>query len=278
MERLNPNHTAWAPLAAIAAVGALLLLNGCANDGRMVEVGAVTGGGQIPNENFPTPTPTVDPDTTATPNPTPTDGPDNTPTPAPTASPTATPDPDESPTPTPAPTPSLACGTVVIRDVRLSGDAGESHFRPWADLDIANPNGSTINGFGIPEGTYDRVRFTMHKRTGSDSNGPGTGNPEVNHSIHICGTWQGVQFDYTDDTTDNVDRRDPAGVTVDLDGPGKLFVVFDSSTWFDGIDLTQATVAADGIVYLAHHENEELQRQFRDNFKASVKLANDLHR
>jgi hypothetical protein len=163
---------------------------------------------------------------------------------------------------------------VVIRDLRISSTAGdEIRAREWADLDLLDPDASTLNDLSVTPGTYDRVRFTMHKRTGEGSGGPGTGNPEVNHSIHLCGSWQGQPWDYTDDTTENVDRRDPGGVTIDAGGPAKLFVVFDMTTWFAGIDLTGATVAADGVVYLAHHENAALQRALRDNIRDSIRLA-----
>lgn len=173
------------------------------------------------------------------------------------------------------PSPSLSCGMVVIRDLRISGGSGNDiDFRAWADLDLMDPDASTLNDLAVSPGTYDRVRFTMHKRTGNGSGGPGTGNPVVNHSIHLCGTWQGQAWDYTDDTTENVDRRDLAGVSIDGDGPAKLFVVFDMTTWFDGIDLTGATVAADGVVYLAHDQNKQLQQALRDNIRDSIHLAN----
>ena len=186
-------------------------------------------------------------------------------------------DPPGDPTPE---EPQLSCGTVVIKDLRISTEDSNDPqiaYRPWADLDLTDPDASTLNDLPVNAGTYRRVRFTMHKRTGNDSGGPGTGNPDVNHSIHLCGTWQGIAWDYTDDTTDNVDRQDPAGVEIDTDGPAKLFVIFDSSTWFDGIDLAQATPAADGTVYLSHSENSQQQRALRENFKASVRLANSQH-
>lgn len=258
----------WGSLACIVGLGILLLLTqGCANRTSMMSVGFATTDNTVPGTSAdPTPTPApTDPDATPTPT--------ATPTPSPTSSPDST--------PTPAPTPALSCGTVVIRDLRISTDDAngpELNFRPWADLNLADPNGSTLNDVPLNPGTYNRVRFTMHKRTGEGSGGPGTGNPDVNGSIHVCGTWQGVTFDVFNDITDNVDRRDPGGVTVDADGPGKLFVIFDSSTWFNGIDLTQASIAPDGIAYLNHSSNKQMAQQFKQNFKDSVHLANDLHR
>lgn len=274
MEPLTSNRISWASIVSTLALGGLLLLtNGC-NDASLVSVGFSTGtapaGEEIPT---PTPDPDGDPDGTPTPMPTPTDDPDNPddpgdPTPTPTAS------------PSPSPTPSLACGTVVIRDLRIKTDdsSGPSiSYRPWAELDLTDPNASTINGLGVSPGTYTRVRFTVHKRTGSGSGGPGTGNPEVNHSIHLCGEWNGIAWDYKDDETFDIDRRDEGGVVVDGDGPAKLFVIFDSAHWFDGIDLTQWPAAPDGVVYMDHHVNAELQRRFRDNFRDSVRLANEAH-
>ena len=267
MNRLTPrfDRTILGPVASTVAVATLLLLQGCANENALVDVGFGTQS-EMPSEDVP-----PDPDEAGEP------------TPEETAAPTPTPDDDDDddgdPEPTPAPTPSLACGIVVIRDLRIDDESSgaDIRHRAWADLDLTNPDGSTLNALAVSPGTYDRVRFTMHKRTGDGSGGPGTGNPEVNHSIHLCGTWNGIAWDYTDDTTDTVDRRDAGGVVIDGDGPAKLFVAFDSSTWFDGIDLTQATVAPDGVVYLAHHENDALQRALRENIKKSVHLANELY-
>lgn len=294
MEPLSRSNGSWASLAAILGLSGLLLLSqGCGNEQPMVDVGFATSDGNLPNEGIPTPTPTSDPDNPDDPDdPMPTPTPDPTPTSDPTPSPSPTPTDDPAPTPTPtptddpddgdeAPTPELACGTIVIRDLRIStGDPSgpQIHHRPWAVIDLADPNASTLNDLPVAPGTYTRVRFTMHKRTGEGSGGPGTGNPEVNHSVHICGTWMGIPFDYTDDLTDNVDRRDAGGVVIDGDGPAKLFVIFDSSTWFDGIDLTQAETSPDGVVYLAHHQNKELQNRFRNNLRQSIRLANRQHR
>jgi len=231
----------------IATIALALLAQGCANDPSLVEVGI--GRSTSPD------TDDTNPDGGG-------DSPDN-------------PDNPDDPGEEPPAAPELSCGLFVIRDVRISTDDGANlDFRTWADLDLADPNASTVNDVAVPPGLYDRVRFTIHKRTGEGSGGPGTGNPEVNHSVHLCGTHQGVTWDYTDDTTDNVDRRDEGGVLIDGDGPAKLFIVFDSTTWFDGIDLTQAEVAADGVAYLAHHENSDLQRALRDNIRDSIHLAN----
>ena len=270
----SSSSVTWGSVAAVAWLALLLLLSqSCTNRGALTSVSFATGSTTGSTDGA-TPTPTAMPTTTPsdTPTPIPTTTPSDTPTPTPTATPDST--------PTPAPTPALSCGTVVIRDLRISTDdpnAPEIAFRDWADLNLADPNGSTLNDLPIDPGVYSRVRFTMHKRTGNGSGGPGTGNPDVNGSIHVCGTWQGVTFDVFDDITDNVDRRDPGGVTIDGDGPAKLFVVFDSSTWFNGIDLTTAAVAPDGIVYLSHSSNSHLAQQFKENFKASVHLANQLH-
>lgn len=229
---------------------------GCANETSLVNVGFARSTMPGTDDTTPDDTSPDDPD-----------NPDNPDEPGETPD-----DPGEAPD-----APALACGSFVIRDLRISTDAGDDiHSRPWADLELSNPNGSTINDLSVSPGIYQRVRFTMHKRTGDDSGGPGTGNPEVNHSIHLCGTYQGVTWDYTDDTTESVDRRDENGVEIDGDGPAKLFVVFDSTTWFDGIDLTQADVAPDGVVYLAHSENEPLQRALRDNIRESIHLANHM--
>ena len=254
-------------LLSALAILSLAALTGCANDTGLVDVkfasstqpntddGVPDGGGDTPDD-------TGDDDDTSPDDPGNPDGED------PTDPPTDPGDPGD-------PSPSLACGMVVIRDLRISNDSGDAiRERPWADLDLLDPDASSLNSLSVTPGTYDRVRFTMHKRTGDGSGGPGTGNPEVNHSIHLCGTWQGQAWDYTDDTTENVDRRDLGGVSIDADGPAKLFVVFDMTAWFDGIDLSTATVAPDGVVYLAHHENEELQRALRENIKASIHLAN----
>lgn len=267
--RLQPviDRSLLSPALALLALGALLLSQGgCANENSLVDVGFSRstspdtddtnpdgGGGDTPDN------PDDNPDDPDNPDDTP-DNPD---------------DPPDGGEETPPNAPELSCGMFVIRDLRISSDSGDDiDFRPWADLDLANPNGSTLNDLGVSAGLYNRVRFTTHKRTGDGSDGPGTGNPEVNHSAHLCGTYQGVTWDYTDDTTEHVDRRDEGGVQLDGEGPAKLFVVFDSTTWFDGIDLTQATVAADGVVYLAHHENADLQHALRDNIRESIHLAN----
>ncbi|HVO31777.1 MAG TPA: hypothetical protein VMV18_13615 [bacterium] len=271
MERVNLSTSGprigWGAVASLLGLGVLLFLSqGCANRGSLVSVGFTAG--DVPPLSTPT-----NPDATPTPVPTGTVT-DTTPTPTPgsTPTPTATATPDSTPTPTPA----LACGMVVIRDLRIATDDPNGptiDFRAWADLDLANPNGSSLNELPVAPGVYRSVTFQMHKRVGSGSGGPGTGNPDVNGSLHLCGTWQGSTFDVFLDVTDTLFNRDPNGVTIDGDGPAKLFVVFDSSHWFDGIDLSTATVAPDGVVYLSHDQNKQMADVFKQNFKTSIRLA-----
>ena len=268
MEPLRRTHIQWSPILAAVAMGLLLLLSHGCSRGQVVSVQMTTSGSSP--DGTPTPTGTnTNPDATPTPT-----NPDATPTPtatstSPDSTPTPTATPTASDTPTPAPTPALACGEVMIRDLIIStGDPNgpQIHDRGWSVLDLANPNGSTINDLGVSPGTYTSVRFTIHKE-----------NPAQTWSVHLCGTWQGVQWDVQDDITDNVVRKDAGGVTVDSDGPGKLFVVFDSSHWFDGIDLTNDPPAPDGIVYLSHDSNLQDAMKFKQNFETSIRLANQAH-
>jgi hypothetical protein len=205
-------------------------------------------------------------------------GPQASPSPTDT-SPDGTPTPDA--TPTPAPAPALSCGTVMIRDLKIWTDDPNGpviEYRPWSLVDLMNPDASTINDLPVEPGTYTRVRFTIHKPVGAGSPGPGTGNPSVNDSIHLCGVQDGIPFEYRDDVTDRVDRRDPGGVTIDSNGPARLLLIFDSSTWFDGIDLSTATLDANGVVQLDRDHNADLARALRQNFEQSVRLANAQHR
>jgi len=257
------------PLFGILALGTLSLA--ACNQGQLIDVQFAAVGATTPTAGGPGGTPTPTPTSLDSPTP-------GTPTPTPGPTPMETPAPSPSPTSTPATGPELTCGTVTIRSLMISDPAGPTIlYRDWATLTLASPDASSLNGLGVTPGTYKRVQFVMAEPVGIGSPGPGTGNPAVNGSLHICGVAQGIPFEVFDDVTTTVDRQDPGGVTAGAGGPGVLFVDFDSTHWLDGIDLTRASLT-NGVAYLNHASNLQMAMEFKQNFVNSVHLADQAHR
>lgn len=234
-------------LIGVVALIAALVGTGC-NDAELVGFAV---GAQQEEPGLPSNTPSVDP--------------------TPAATPIDPIDPSEG-----LPEGDAGCNTVMIRDLRIWSDDAEGpvvEYRPWAVIDLDDPDASVLNDLPIEPGVYSKVRFTLHKPVGHLSPGPGTGNPSENVSVHLCGIRDGVSWEYAGDVTDQVYRESDGGVMVTPYGPARLFVAFDKSTWFDGIDLTTAERDEDGVVRMSHDSNHALANRLEKNFKDSVSLT-----
>jgi hypothetical protein len=56
-----------------------------------------------------------------------------------------------------------------------------------------------------------------------------------------------------------------AGFKVAAGQDNPLAIVFDVVKWFDGIDLTKATVDADGTIYINKTSNRDIMQALRHN-------------
>ena len=51
--------------------------------------------------------------------------------------------------------------------------------------------------------------------------------------------------------------------------------MFDVAKWFDGIDMTAATAADDGTIYINKKSNKDILKQLRKNIKVNTRFGKD---
>jgi hypothetical protein len=163
----------------------------------------------------------------------------------------------------------LTCAWFMVRNVKLVGndDAGFD-ARIWEPLDLLDPTSSAIDILDVEPGTYERLRLQIHAEEGFL---PGPTGRKV--SMMVCATIDGVAIEYRDDTWESIVVRPDAGIEVVPGELAKLALRFDTSDWFDDVDVSELEPAADGIVYIDEENRHDLQNAIRDRIRDSIDLV-----
>jgi len=149
-------------------------------------------------------------------------------------------------------------------------------------LDAAGPLTQTIGTVDVPAGTYQAVRFKLHKTTAVDA-----ASPLYDRSIYLAGTIDGTPFEMWHDTSENLDIGEATGITVG-DVPLTVTVDFDLPSFLDQsaqsadggvlIDLTTATDGdGDGLIEINPNSDDGATNQdLADALKDNIKLVADI--
>lgn len=150
-------------------------------------------------------------------------------------------------------------------------------------LDSTGPLEQTIGTAEVPAGTYEAVRFKLHKTTDT------TVDTEIfDRSIYLSGTIDGTPFVMWHDTSENLDvAEETGGVVVSDTGPLSLKIDFAVEKFLDqsansadggtAIDLTGTSDGdSDGTIEINPDTTEDGDfRTIADNLKTNIKLVAD---
>lgn len=177
---------------------------------------------------------------------------------------------------------------LSIRDVEFKQDendpdsVAEVYFTGPYMLDLLDTTGpveQTIGSVEVPAGTYQEIRFKLHKTIDAATD------PDLfDRSIYLNGTIDSVPFEMWHDTSENLDVGRATGIIVG-DGPLDITINFDLQSFLDQteaggvfIDLTTAKDGDnDGIIEINPSSDDgTINRNLADDLKDNIKLVADL--
>lgn len=171
---------------------------------------------------------------------------------------------------------------LVLRKVRLDGDptascpedseggsrCAELRFGPTL-FDLPLEEGAeTIFSAAVPVGTYDGIKFQLHRPTDANLDADFVAeHPELeNISILVLGTYNGTPFTFASDLTEVEDVDFVAPVEVGLEGELPLTLQVDVTGWFvneEGTGLVDPAAATEGGQF-----ESLVEQQIRNSFRA----------
>jgi hypothetical protein len=156
---------------------------------------------------------------------------------------------------------------------RLEHEAKSDRAVRWAGPYLYDAISGQVTGdlpaTELADGSYRRIEFKL-RRNFDELEG---------HVLMIKGNFKDgdtvTPFEITWNCAMNLRLRSDTPYEVAPGGDNKLAIVFDLTTWFDGVDLSKADVDADGTIRVNRHSNRDLVRQMRRNIKTGLKFGKD---
>jgi hypothetical protein len=162
---------------------------------------------------------------------------------------------------------------ILIRDIKIKSKSGTdtSSIKVGPFVVKLNLAGTTtdfaINN--IPTGSYDRIKFEIHKieasetlydpefREGTDAS--------LRYSVIVKGKYNTVPFIYKSRKSAKQDLKLETPVTVDENGVANLTITVDPFTWFaDSVNILDPTDPANEND-IDNNIKESFKKAFRDN-------------
>jgi len=162
---------------------------------------------------------------------------------------------------------------ILIRDIKIKSKSGSdtSSIKVGPFVVKLNLAGTTtdfaINN--IPTGSYDRIKFEIHKIEASET----LSDPEfregtdasLRYSVIVKGKYNTVPFIYKSRKSAKQDLKLETPVTVDENGVANLTITVDPFTWFaDSVSTLDPTDPANEND-IDNNIKESFKKAFRDN-------------
>jgi len=162
---------------------------------------------------------------------------------------------------------------ILIRDIKIKSKSGSdtSSIKVGPFVVKLNLTGTTtdfaINN--IPTGSYDRIKFEIHKIEASET----LSDPEfregtdasLRYSVIVKGKYNTVPFIYKSRKSAKQDLKLETPVTVDENGVANLTITVDPFTWFaDSVNTFDPTDPANEND-IDNNIKESFKKAFRDN-------------
>jgi hypothetical protein len=156
---------------------------------------------------------------------------------------------------------------------RLEHEAKSDRAVRWAGPYLYDAISGQVTGdlpaTDLADGSYRRIEFKL-RRNFDELEG---------HVFVIKGNFKDgdtvTPFEITWNCAMNLRLRSDTPYEVAPGGDNKLAIVFDLTTWFDGVDFSTADVDADGTIRVNRHSNRDLVRQMRRNIKTGMRFGKD---
>jgi len=162
---------------------------------------------------------------------------------------------------------------ILIRDIKIKSKSGSdtSSIKVGPFVVKLNLTGTTIDFAinNIPTGSYDRIKFEIHKIEASET----LSDPEfregtdasLRYSVIVKGKYNTVPFIYKSRKSAKQDLKLETPVTVDENGVANLTITVDPFTWFaNSVNTFDPTDPANEND-IDNNIKESFKKAFRDN-------------
>jgi len=161
---------------------------------------------------------------------------------------------------------------ILIRDIKIKSKSGSDTSSIKVGPFVVKLNLGTTTDFAInniPTGSYDRIKFEIHKIEASET----LSDPEfregtdasLRYSVIVKGKYNTVPFIYKSRKSAKQDLKLETPVTVDENGVANLTITVDPFTWFaDSVSTLDPTDPANEND-IDNNIKESFKKAFRDN-------------
>ncbi|MEZ4741945.1 MAG: hypothetical protein R3B45_05780 [Bdellovibrionota bacterium] len=184
----------------------------------------------------------------------------------------------------------LSQARLVLKEIKLNIDTGDTDDRqkfegPYIVNLINNsiyPNPGTIS---INDGIYQEIELDLHKLEKDDVEGVQSGDPIIDQSIHLSGTYLPIEgganrpFSMTFELSEEfkINPSDGMGAEVSQDVINTIVVAFDLDSWFDfsGMESDLSDIESNTIVLDEKSEDpaKSVQEAIKENIKDSADFS-----
>jgi len=170
---------------------------------------------------------------------------------------------------------------LSFRDVEFKADESEFdtndvQFRGPYDVDLMSETDAlsqTIGTVDIADGTYNIVRFKLHK-----SKDRSIDDPLFDKSIYLEGTIDGIPFEFWHDTSENFDIETTSGIIVSGNSV-EVVVEFNIDQFLNSLHNIDLSLALDddgnGLIEINPNDDDG-NGDIADALKENIKEAADL--
>lgn len=164
----------------------------------------------------------------------------------------------------------LAAKEKAQLDKELQSDKSAKFAGPYLFNAVTGEVEGDLPAVDVTDGSYRRIEFQL-KRSFDDR--------MLGDVMYIHGTvakdGAEVPFEIEWQVALNFRLSGTGAFQVAPGADNKLAIRLDLAKWFDGVDLTQATVDADGTIYVNKTSNHDVMKQLHKNIKASCRFGKD---
>jgi len=127
----------------------------------------------------------------------------------------------------------------------------------------------------LNDGSYRRIEFKLKRNVSADDSDPLLGNVFVIMGHYTKpGATEATPFEINWHSAMNFRLKGDSAFKVESEGESKLSIVFDVQKWFEGVDLSNATID-EGVIHINKSSNKEIMRQLRKNIKVNTRFGKD---
>ena len=157
----------------------------------------------------------------------------------------------------------------------MEKDSSLKFYGPYVFDALTGELTGGLTPVSMVDGSYERIEFKLRRNWDVEDDDPLLGNVFVIQGNYTNGdTSTPFEIDYH--IAMNFRLKGDGAFMVEAGETNVTTILFNLSSWFEGVDLSTATVDEDsGVIYINNKSNKEVFRAIRKNIKEAIKFGKD---